>query len=74
LDAYGFSARKDLLAQFMNLNRFVAAAEKAAEAVTAPGVPYFVWRSRATDQRRLHSALKEEDRGVTQRIDLARSM
>jgi hypothetical protein len=39
LDAYGFSAKKDLLAQLLNLNRFVAAAEKAGETVTAPGVP-----------------------------------
>jgi hypothetical protein len=29
LDAHGFNAKKDLLAQLLNLNRFVAAAEKA---------------------------------------------
>jgi hypothetical protein len=33
LDAYGFSARKDLLAQLLNLNRFVA-----AKATSAPSV------------------------------------
>ena len=39
LDAYGFSPKKDLLAQLLNLNRFVAAAEKSGQPVTAPGVP-----------------------------------
>lgn len=39
LRAYGFSAKKDLLAQLLELNLAVAAKEKAGEAVTAPGVP-----------------------------------
>ena len=39
LAAYGFSARKDLLAQLLELNLAVAAKEKAGVPVTAPGVP-----------------------------------
>ena len=39
LAAYGFSAKKDLLAQLLELNLGVAAKEKAGEPVTAPGVP-----------------------------------
>lgn len=39
LAAYGFSAKKDLLAQLLELNQSVAAKEKAGETVTAPGVP-----------------------------------
>lgn len=39
LDAYGFDAKKDLLAQLLELNLTVATAEKAGKAVTAPGVP-----------------------------------
>lgn len=39
LKAYGFSPKKDLLAQLLALNLAVAAKEKAGEAVTAPGVP-----------------------------------
>ena len=38
LNAYGFSPKKDLLAQLLNLNRFVAAADKAGQPVTAPGM------------------------------------
>ncbi|HEX7571349.1 MAG TPA: DNA methyltransferase [Verrucomicrobiae bacterium] len=37
--AYGFSARKDLLAQLLALNQEVAAKIEKGEAVTAPGVP-----------------------------------
>ena len=37
--AYGFSARKDLLAQLLALNLEVAAKIERSEAVTAPGVP-----------------------------------
>ena len=39
LAAYGFDAKKDLLAQLLELNLSVAAREKAGERVTAPGVP-----------------------------------
>jgi hypothetical protein len=39
LDAYGFDAKKDLLAQLLELNLAVAAKEKAGENVTPPGVP-----------------------------------
>jgi hypothetical protein len=39
LAAYGFDAKKDLLTQLLDLNRSVAAREKAGEAVTAPGIP-----------------------------------
>ncbi|HEY2588614.1 MAG TPA: hypothetical protein VGI81_22925 [Tepidisphaeraceae bacterium] len=39
LAAYGFSPKKDLLAQRLDLNLIVAAAEKSAHPVTAPGVP-----------------------------------
>lgn len=39
LDAYGFSAKKDLLAQLLELNRSVAARIEAGEPVTAPGIP-----------------------------------
>ena len=39
LKAYGFSAKKDLLAQLLELNLDVAARIEAGEAVTAPGVP-----------------------------------
>ncbi len=39
LRAYGFSARKDLLAQLLELNFAVAACEKAGEPVTPPGIP-----------------------------------
>jgi hypothetical protein len=39
LTAYGFSARKDLLAQLLNLNQQVAAKIEKGEPVTAPGVP-----------------------------------
>jgi hypothetical protein len=37
--AYGFSAKKDLLAQLLALNQDVAAKIEKGEAVTAPGVP-----------------------------------
>lgn len=37
--AYGFSAKKDLLAQLLALNLEVAAKIKRGEPVTAPGVP-----------------------------------
>lgn len=39
LAAYGFSAKADLLKQLLDLNHTVAAAEKAGEPVTPPGVP-----------------------------------
>ena len=39
LAAYCFSPKADLLKQLLDLNRAVAAAETAGEAVTAPGVP-----------------------------------
>jgi hypothetical protein len=39
MEAYGFSARKDLLKQLLDLNLTVAAAINSAEPVTAPGVP-----------------------------------
>jgi SAM-dependent methyltransferase len=39
LDAYGFSPRKDLLAQLLALNLDVAARIENGESVTAPGVP-----------------------------------
>ena len=37
--AYGFSAKKDLLAQHLALNQSVVAKIETGEAVTAPGVP-----------------------------------
>ena len=39
LTAYGFSAKKDLLAQLLALNQDVAARIEKGELVTAPGVP-----------------------------------
>jgi len=39
LAAYGFDAKKDLLAQLLELNLAVAALEKQSKAVTAPGIP-----------------------------------
>ena len=39
LEAYGFSAKKDLLAQLLELNLAVAAAIDRGEPVTAPGIP-----------------------------------
>ena len=39
LAAYGFDAKKDLLAQLLELNLAVAAMEKQGKPVTAPGVP-----------------------------------
>lgn len=39
LTAYGFSAKKDLLAQLLALNQEVAAKIEKGEPVTAPGVP-----------------------------------
>jgi hypothetical protein len=39
LEAYGFSAKKDLLAQLLDLNLAVAGREKEGKPVTAPGVP-----------------------------------
>jgi hypothetical protein len=39
LTAYGFSAKKDLLAQLLTVNLEVAARIERAEPVTAPGVP-----------------------------------
>ena len=39
LTAYGFSAKKDLLAQLLALNQQVAAKIEKGEPVTAPGVP-----------------------------------
>jgi len=38
LTAYGFSAKKDLLAQLLALNQQVAAKIEKGEPVTAPGV------------------------------------
>ena len=37
--AYGFSARKDLLAQLLKLNLAVAARIDAAQDVVSPGIP-----------------------------------
>lgn len=39
LKAYGFSAKKDLLKQLLDLNHEVTAREAQGEAVTTPGVP-----------------------------------
>jgi hypothetical protein len=39
LKAYGFSAKKDLLKQLLDLNLDVAARIEAGETVTAPGIP-----------------------------------
>ena len=39
LAAYGFSAKKDLLAQLLQLNLAVAERIEKGEAVTAPGIP-----------------------------------
>jgi hypothetical protein len=39
LAAYGFSHKKDILAQLLALNLKVARREEAGEPVTAPGVP-----------------------------------
>jgi hypothetical protein len=39
LTAYGFSAKKDLLAQLLALNHEIAAKIEKGEPVTAPGVP-----------------------------------
>jgi hypothetical protein len=39
LAAYGFSAKKDLLAQLLALNLEVAAKIERGDPVTAPGVP-----------------------------------
>jgi hypothetical protein len=39
LEAYGFEAKKDLLAQLLELNLTVAAREKNGKPVTAPGIP-----------------------------------
>jgi len=39
LTAYGFNAKKDLLAQLPALNQEVAAKIEKGESVTAPGVP-----------------------------------
>src|SRR5918999_616418 len=39
LAAYGFDAKKDLLAQLLELNLAVAALEKQGKKLTAPGVP-----------------------------------
>lgn len=39
LDAYGFSAKKDLLTQLLALNTTVATAIKRGQPVTAPGIP-----------------------------------
>jgi hypothetical protein len=39
MEAYGFSARKDLLKQLLDLNLSVASAIKRGQPVTAPGVP-----------------------------------
>lgn len=38
-DAYGFSARKDLLQQLLDLNHAVADRENASDPVTDPGIP-----------------------------------
>jgi hypothetical protein len=39
LDAYGFSSKKDLLAQLLALNLDVARRIDAGQPVTAPGIP-----------------------------------
>lgn len=48
LDAYGFSPKKDLLQQLLDLNRAVADRESDGEPVTAPGVPESYTGDRAT--------------------------
>jgi hypothetical protein len=39
LEAYGFSSKKDLLGQLLDLNLDVAQSIQRGESVTAPGVP-----------------------------------
>ncbi len=39
MKAYGFSAKKDLLKQLLDLNLDVAGREERGESATAPGVP-----------------------------------
>ena len=39
LTAYGFSAKRDLLAQFLAVNQEVAGKIERVEAVVAPGIP-----------------------------------
>lgn len=39
LSAYGFNAKKDLLAQLLALNQAVAAKSEKGSPATAPGVP-----------------------------------
>jgi hypothetical protein len=39
MDAFGFNAENDLLAQILELNHAVAAREKSGQPVTAPGIP-----------------------------------
>jgi hypothetical protein len=39
LEAYGFSGKRDVLQQLLDLNRQVAALIAAGKAVTPPGVP-----------------------------------
>ena len=56
LGAYGFSARKDLLAQLLGLNLQVASRLDAGEAVTAPGLPPDYPEPVAPDHGRLHSS------------------
>ncbi len=47
LDAYGFSPRKDLLQQLLDLNHAVAEREQATQPVTAPGIPAYYTGDRA---------------------------
>ena len=37
--AYGFSAKKDILQQLLDLNAFVAAAISSSKPVVGPGIP-----------------------------------
>ena len=54
LAAYGFSAKKDLLAQLLELNLAVAQRLEHAEPVTPPGIPAGFTNPRDSDFRRLH--------------------
>jgi hypothetical protein len=54
LAAYGFNAKKDLLAQLLALNHAVAAKIERGEPVTAPGVPQELSRCKETRDGRLY--------------------
>jgi hypothetical protein len=56
LVAYGFSPKKDLLAQLLALNQGVSARIEKGEAVTAPGIPPELPQPKTTHHLRLHPA------------------